>query len=56
MTQIQSFAELVPRFEAEPPQAIFLDAMGTLFGLRGSVGDIYGKIAQSFGVQVNSAQ
>jgi putative hydrolase of the HAD superfamily len=56
MTQIQSFAELVPRFEAEPPQVIFFDAMGTLFGLRGSVGDIYGKIAQSFGVQVNSAQ
>jgi len=55
MTQIQSFAELVPRFEAEPPQVIFFDAMGTLFGLRGSVGDIYGQIAQSFGVQVDSA-
>ena len=53
MTQIQSFAELVPLFEAEPPQAIFFDAMGTLFGLRGSVGDIYGQIAESYGVKVD---
>ena len=56
MKQIQSFAELVPRFEAEPPQVIFFDAMGTLFGLRGSVGDIYGQIAQSFGVQLDSTE
>jgi putative hydrolase of the HAD superfamily len=56
MTQIQSFTELVPLFEAEPPQVIFFDAMGTLFGLRGSVGDIYGEIAESYGVQVDSSQ
>jgi putative hydrolase of the HAD superfamily len=56
MTQIQSFTELVPRFEAEPPQVMFFDAMGTLFGLRGSVGDIYGQIAQSFGVQLDSTE
>ena len=56
MTQIQSFSELVPFFEAEPPQVIFFDAMGTLFGLRGSVGDIYGQIAESYGVKVDSTQ
>ena len=56
MKQIQSFAELVPLFEAEPPQVIFFDAMGTLFGLRGSVGDIYGQIAESYGVKVDSTQ
>jgi putative hydrolase of the HAD superfamily len=56
MTQIQSFSELVPLFEAEPPQVIFFDAMGTLFGLRESVGDIYRQIAESYGVQVDSSQ
>ncbi|NEO86358.1 MAG: HAD-IA family hydrolase [Spirulina sp. SIO3F2] len=32
------------------PQVIFLDAVGTLFGVRGSVGNIYSQIAQEFGV------
>lgn len=36
-----------------PPQVIFLDAVGTLFGLRGSVGDIYSDIAAQFGVRAN---
>ncbi len=36
------------------PKVIFLDAVGTLFGIRGSVGDVYGKIAQRFGVEVSA--
>jgi len=33
------------------PKVIFLDAVGTLFGIRGSVGEVYGAIAREFGVQ-----
>ncbi|MBW4633852.1 MAG: HAD family hydrolase [Iphinoe sp. HA4291-MV1] len=36
----------------EKPQVIFLDAVGTLFGVKGSVGEIYSQIAQEFGVEV----
>jgi len=35
-----------------PLRVIFLDAVGTLFGVRGSVGQIYGAIAADFGVAV----
>jgi putative hydrolase of the HAD superfamily len=35
------------------PKVIFLDAVGTLFGIRGSVGEVYGAIAREFGVQVS---
>ncbi|GAB1543022.1 HAD family hydrolase [Scytonema sp. NUACC21] len=38
----------------ERPKVIFLDAVGTLFGVKGSVGEVYGQIAQEFGVQVSS--
>lgn len=34
------------------PQVIFLDAVGTLFGVRGSVGEVYGNLARKFGVEV----
>ncbi|HEY9638104.1 MAG TPA: HAD family hydrolase [Coleofasciculaceae cyanobacterium] len=34
------------------PKVIFLDAVGTLFGVRGSVGEVYSAIAGQFGVQV----
>jgi putative hydrolase of the HAD superfamily len=34
----------------EHPQVIFLDAVGTLFGVRGSVGEIYSAIASQMGV------
>ena len=34
------------------PKVIFLDAVGTLFGVRGSVGEVYSAIAQRYGVQV----
>ncbi|MBE9188094.1 HAD-IA family hydrolase [Microcoleus sp. LEGE 07076] len=33
---------------------IFLDAAGTLFDVRGSVGEVYAKIAKNFGVTVKS--
>jgi putative hydrolase of the HAD superfamily len=32
------------------PQVIFLDAVGTLFGVRDSVGDIYSEMANKYGV------
>jgi len=37
------------------PQVIFLDAVGTLFGLRGSIGAIYSNLASQFGVSVEPA-
>jgi putative hydrolase of the HAD superfamily len=36
------------------PQVIFLDAVGTLFGIRGSVGKIYQHFAATAGVQVDA--
>ncbi len=38
----------------ERPKVIFLDAVGTLFGVKGSVGEIYSQIAQEFDVEVSS--
>jgi putative hydrolase of the HAD superfamily len=32
------------------PEVIFLDAVGTLFGVRDSVGQIYGEVAAKYGV------
>ncbi|MGF1541170.1 MAG: HAD-IA family hydrolase [Pleurocapsa sp.] len=37
----------------EPPKVIFLDAMGTLFGLKKSVGEIYQAIAIKYGVKIS---
>lgn len=34
------------------PQLILLDAVGTLFGVRESVGDVYSKVAKKWGVNV----
>jgi putative hydrolase of the HAD superfamily len=36
------------------PKVIFLDAVGTLFGVKGSVGKVYSEIAQRFGVEVSA--
>jgi putative hydrolase of the HAD superfamily len=36
------------------PKTIFLDAVGTLFGIRGSVGQIYSDIASDFGVKTEA--
>jgi putative hydrolase of the HAD superfamily len=38
----------------QQPKVIFLDAVGTLFGVRGSVGEVYSAIAQRFGVTVST--
>ncbi len=38
----------------ERPKVIFLDAVGTLFGVKGSVGEVYSEIAQEFGVEVSA--
>ncbi|WP_066380953.1 MULTISPECIES: HAD family hydrolase [unclassified Anabaena] len=38
----------------ERPKVIFLDAVGTLFGVKGSVGKIYSQIALEFGVEVSA--
>ncbi|WP_009633647.1 HAD-IA family hydrolase [Synechocystis sp. PCC 7509] len=35
------------------PKVIFLDAVGTLFGVKGSVGKAYAEIAGQFGVEVS---
>lgn len=37
------------------PNVIFLDAVGTLFGVKGGVGAVYGAIAHEFGVDVAPA-
>jgi len=36
-----------------PPKVIFLDAVGTLFGVRDSVGAAYAQVAQDFGVDLD---
>jgi len=35
------------------PQVIFFDAVGTLFGVRGTVGQIYGQFAQQEGLDID---
>ncbi|PSN08514.1 hydrolase [filamentous cyanobacterium CCT1] len=37
------------------PQVIFLDAVGTLFGVKGSVGSIYADLAQNHGIEADPA-
>jgi putative hydrolase of the HAD superfamily len=37
-------------------KVIFLDAAGTLFDVRGSVGEVYQRLANSFGVTVDSEE
>jgi putative hydrolase of the HAD superfamily len=46
---------LIINVEQHRPQAIFLDAVGTLFGVKGSVGAVYQEVAQQFGVEVDAA-
>jgi putative hydrolase of the HAD superfamily len=36
------------------PQVIFLDAVGTIFGVKGSVGKVYSTFAKKFGVDCDS--
>ncbi|MGG6267297.1 HAD-IA family hydrolase [Leptolyngbya sp. AN03gr2] len=37
------------------PQVVFFDAVGTLFGVRGSVGQVYREIARKHGVEVDAS-
>lgn len=39
----------------DPPPVILLDAVGTLFGVQGSVGEVYRQVAQAFGVEAEAA-
>jgi putative hydrolase of the HAD superfamily len=39
---------------SDRPSIIFLDAVGTLFGIRGTVGDLYGLLAARHGVTVTA--
>ena len=45
ITTLLEIPNLLPQ-----PQVIFLDAVGTLFGVRGSVGQIYSQVASKYGV------
>ncbi|MEA5515006.1 HAD family hydrolase [Nodularia sp. UHCC 0506] len=38
----------------ERPKVILLDAVGTLFGVKGSVGEVYSQIAKEFDVEVEA--
>jgi putative hydrolase of the HAD superfamily len=38
----------------QQPQVIFLDAVGTLFTVKGSVGEVYGQLASQHGVETDS--
>jgi putative hydrolase of the HAD superfamily len=37
------------------PRVIFLDAVGTLFGVDGSVGQIYGDLAHGYGIEADAS-
>lgn len=43
------------RSQRDRPQVIFLDAVGTLFGVRGSVGEMYLNVTRRFGVEPDAA-
>ena len=38
----------------EQPKVIFLDAVGTIFGVKGSVGEVYSQVAREFSVEVTA--
>lgn len=42
--------------ERNKPQVIFLDAVGTIFGVKYSVGEAYAKIASKYGVKKNALE
>lgn len=44
----------LPLNEDRLPKVIFLDAVGTLFGVKGSVGEVYSSIARNWGVEVTA--
>ena len=44
----------MPNSQCPIPNVIFFDAVGTLFGVRGSVGEVYSKTAGQFGVNISA--
>ncbi|NJR65645.1 MAG: HAD-IA family hydrolase, partial [Leptolyngbyaceae cyanobacterium CRU_2_3] len=41
-------------YQGDRPQAIFLDAVGTLFGVKGGVGAVYREVALKYGVDADA--
>ena len=41
------------RFEPDSLDVVFLDAAGTLFEVRGSVGKVYSEVAKRYGVDAS---
>ncbi len=52
MSSLKDLGKYLPQDESKP-HVIFLDAVGTLFGVKDSVGSIYAKVAGDFGVQAS---
>ena len=46
---------LPERLKMQTPRLILLDAVGTLFGVKGSVGEMYLNVTRRFGVELDSA-
>ena len=40
----------------EQPKVVFFDAVGTLFGVNGSVGEIYSNLARKYGVEAEAKE
>ncbi len=40
----------------QSPKLIFFDAVGTLFGVSGTVGEIYGQFARQWGIEIDPGQ
>jgi len=51
---MSNITELTAATSDQPPKVIFLDAVGTLFGVRDSVGAAYALIAKDFGVSLEA--
>lgn len=53
MTTVSTLSDLLT-LEAAVPQVIFLDAVGTLFGVCQSVGEMYLNVTRRFGVEIDA--
>jgi putative hydrolase of the HAD superfamily len=53
---VNSYPDLLALPEPPASTIIFLDAVGTIIGVKDGVGEIYSKFAQKYGVECNSAQ
>lgn len=50
-----SVSVLASKLSMQRAKVIFLDAVGTMFGVKGSVGEVYRQVAQQFGVEASAA-